>query len=270
MNRININILLRISFLFFLSYVFGVFFHNIIHELGHAISVWIQGGTVTGFYFHPFNSSFNSSTYVPNHLLLYAGGAFFGSPLTILLMLLALKYRSPVMFPLIVTGTYSFFSTGIWMIKSTTAPQIVTDYTYMIEYGTPSFLLVIAGIIYIFFGLITRIFFLPLAGINNETTYKQRFIVYFAGILPWYILQGLFHVIFNKYSALSIIYLILPIIFYVSFEVLISLPLQRGIGLFRYIPVQKIRNYHFLIICVAIFILYLSGIFINILFPLKV
>jgi len=59
MNTLNKNLLLRISVLFFLSYVFGVVFHNVIHELGHAITVWIQGGKVTGFYFHPYNSCYN-------------------------------------------------------------------------------------------------------------------------------------------------------------------------------------------------------------------
>ena len=269
MKRKDTNLLLRISVLFFLSYVFGVVLHNIIHELGHAITVWIQGGTVTGFYFHPFNSCYNSSTYVSNHILLYAGGAFFGLPLTIIFMLLGLKYRSPVMFPLIVTGTYGFFSTGIWMLKSIIYPEITTDYTYMIKLGTPGFLFIITGIIYIAFGLLARIFFLPLAEIDFKANYKSRFVIYIAGILPWYILHGLFNLTINDFPVMSVIYFLIPVIFYITFEAYISLPLQRGFKLFRYIPNQQIKNIHFLTILIAILALYSIMILVNIFFPLN-
>ena len=269
MNIYNKNLILRISILFFLSYVFGVVLHNIIHELGHAITVWIQGGKVTGFYFHPFNSCYNSSTYVPNHLLLYSGGAFFGLPLTIFFMLFALKYRSPILFPLIVTGTYGFISTGIWMLKSIISPEIQTDYTYMIELGTSGFLMLIIGIIYISFGLLARIFFLPLAGIDFKTNYKTRFAVYIVGILPWYVVHGLFNIIVNDFPVISIIYFLIPIFFIITFEAYISLPLQRNLKIFRQIPKQQTKNIHFITILVAIFILYASMILVNIFFPLK-
>ena len=124
---------MRSVILFFLSYCLGVILHCIIHELGHAVAIWIQGGKMTGFYFHPFNGGLNSSTYVPNHLLLYAGGSFLGLPFTLSFIVLALKYRSPVMFPFIVSGSYGFLSTGIWMIKSMLSPETNTDYTYMID-----------------------------------------------------------------------------------------------------------------------------------------
>ena len=269
-NNYNKNLLIKIAFLFFLSYVFGVIFHNMIHELGHAVTVWLQGGTITGFYFHPFNSCYNSSTYVPNHLLLYSGGAFFGLPLTILLMLFALKYRSPIMFPLIVTGTYGFFSTGIWMLKSIIYPEIQTDYTYMIELGTPGFLMLIIGIIYILFGLLARIFFLPLAGIDFKSTYKTRFAVYLLGILPWYLLNGLFNLTVNDFPIVSVTYFLISVIFYLIFEAFISLPLQRNLKLFRHISNQQIKNIHFAVILFAIFIIYGIMIFVNTFFPLKI
>ena len=58
------------------AHAFGLNLHNIIHEFGHAVAVLVQGGKMTGFYFHPFGACLNFSTYVPNHILLYAGGAF--------------------------------------------------------------------------------------------------------------------------------------------------------------------------------------------------
>ena len=171
--------LIRSSLLFFLSLSIGVILHCIIHELGHAIAIWIQGGRMTGFYFHPFNGGLNSSTYVENHLLLYAGGAFIGLPLTIIFMFMALRYRSPVMFPFIVTGSCGFLQTGIWMIKSVLNPEIATDYTYMIDLGSSELFMIIVGISFFLFGILSRIFFLPLAGIDSSVVLKNRLLIVF-------------------------------------------------------------------------------------------
>ena len=257
------------ALLFLLSYVFGVLFHNIIHELGHAITVWVQGGTVTGFYFHPFNSSYNSSSYVPNHLLLYAGGAFFGLPITIIFMLIALKYRSSLLFPFIISGAYGFCTTGTWMLKALISPEITSDYTYMIELGTPGLVLLIVGIIYITFGIFVRIFFLPLAGIDYKTNYETRFIIYFTGILPWYILQALFNLFVNDFPLVSLIYFLIPIILFLVFEVYISLPLQRKFKVFKQIPRQQIKIHHNIAILVGAVILYVIVIIVNQYFPLQ-
>ena len=98
------------------AYVFGFNFHNIIHELGHAFAVWLQGGTMTGFYLHPFKACYNSSTYVPNHILLYAGGGFLGLSLTLLFAILAWQYRSVFWAPFIATCYIGFTITGRHML----------------------------------------------------------------------------------------------------------------------------------------------------------
>jgi len=188
---------------------------------------------MTGFYFHPFNSCLNSSTYVPGHLLLYSGGAFIGLPLTIVFMLIALRYQSPVMFPFIVTGSYGFLHTGIWMIKAIARPEIATDYTYMIELGSPSSLILITGVIYILFGILTRIFFLPLAGIDFKINFRTRIAIYLLGIIPWYILHGLYNIAFSSSALIILVYLVLPESFYALAEASLSLPLQKKIKLFR-------------------------------------
>jgi hypothetical protein len=178
-------------------------------------------------------------------------------------MIVALKYRSPVMFPLIITGVYGFISTGIWMIKSVTSPEIMTDYTYMIKLGFSEYLLPIIGIIYISFGFMARIFFLPLAGIDSKSNYKARFTVYLAGIVPWFILQGLYNMVFNSFSLLNVFLFLVPIIVYTSLEALISLPLQRKVNFFKHIPSQQIKPRHFITILVFIMVIYTAAVLVN-------
>jgi hypothetical protein len=257
------NLILKVTFLFFLSYVFGVLFHDIIHELGHAISIWVQGGTITGFYFHPFDASYNFSTAVGNHMFLYAGGAFIGLPLTIIFMGIALRYRSPFMFPFITAGVYGFISTGVWMIKAVTAPGIATDYTYMVGLGFPAFIFPIIGILYIAFGILARIFFLPLTGIGPETKYGARFTVYLAGIIPWFILHGVYNMVFHGSSILNVASFLAPVIVYTGLEALISLPLQRKVRLFQRIPTQKVKLRHFIITGAGISLVYAAAILVN-------
>ena len=255
--------------LFFLSYCLGVLLHCMIHELGHVFAIWMQGGTMTGFYFHPFNSCLNSSTYVPNHILLYAGGAFLGLPFTIVFMIIALKYRSPVMFPFIVTGSFGFLHTGIWMIKAIASPETATDYTYMIELGTPGLIIFIAGVLYILFGVFSRIYFLPLAGIDHKVKLRTRIAIYLLGIIPWYILHGLYNIAFNNSTLIILAIIILPELVYALTEAGISLPLQRKTKFFRKIESKSIKNRHFIIIIIAALLLYLIAAVTNALFYFK-
>jgi hypothetical protein len=255
--------------MFFLAYVFGVLFHNIIHELGHAIAIWVQGGTITGFYFHPFDANYNFSTSVPIHLLLYAGGAFIGLPLTIIFMGIATKYRSPLMFPLITAGSYGFIITGAWMIKAVTAPGVATDYTYMVGLGFPAFVFPIIGIIYVAFGMLARIFFLPLAGVGSRVNYGARFTVYMAGIIPWFVLHGIYIMMAHGHTVLNVVFFLAPIVIYTGLEALLSLPLQRKVRLFQRLPTQKVKLSHLFITGAGIAVVYAAAILVNTFFSGK-
>ncbi len=269
LNLGNRDIIIKASILLLFSYAFGIVLHCMIHELGHAFAVLIQGGTVTGFYFHPFNGGLNSSTYVPNHILLFSGGAFLGLPVTIIFMFLAYKYKSPIMFPLIMVGSFGFYSTGIWMIKSLFYPEIFTDYSYLIyELGVPAFYMLIGGIIYIFFGFLSGIFFLPLIGIDYKMKYLSRFTVFILAIIPWEILHQVYSIIYNN-SSLTSFARLFPVFFYAIVFAFISLHLQRKIRFFRLIPVKIVKNKHFIIVLIAIIVLYTIMFTINHLFPIQ-
>jgi len=224
---------------------------------------------MTGFYFHPFNGGLNSSTYVDNHSLLYAGGAFIGLPLTIIFMLIALRYRSPVMFPFIVTGSYGFLHTGIWMIRSLVNPEIATDYTYMIELGSSELLMVVLGVSFILFGIISRVFFLPLAGIDVSVVLKYRLLIYTIGIIPWYVLHSLYNIVFFKSGFTIFLILIIPEFIYIIIETTLSVPLQKRIRVFQSIRAKEISICHFIIIIFIILLLYTSVFIVNSEFGVK-
>ena len=168
------------------AYTFGVSAADVFHELGHSYTIWFQGGSVTGFCFHPFNSAYCYGTYVPNHLFLYAGGIFLGTPVSLLLVLLGLRFRTPYMMPLIMTVCAGLIPTGWHMLRDHFF-AITTDTTSMIEHGMPMAVLIFAGVVYVFLGWGIRIFFLPLMGVQHGATVKTRTYVYLIGIMPYYL-----------------------------------------------------------------------------------
>jgi hypothetical protein len=155
------------------------------------------------------------------------------------------------------------------MLRSLSRPDIFTDYTSMIKLGVPEIVMLLAGIIYIAFGLLARIFFLPLAGITKETNYPTRFSVYLLGVIPWYLLLGLFNIVYKQYAVVSLVSLLIPVALYTLFEALISLPLQKKVRLFRYMPYQAVTKKHLIVISIGIILLYAVMIGVDLLFPIK-
>ena len=98
------------------AYSFGINLHNIMHELGHSAAVLIQGGDVTGFFFHPFKACLNYSTYVPNHVLLYAGGFLIVGGATVVFPVLLWKIRSPYILPLVLACAAGLTTTARWLL----------------------------------------------------------------------------------------------------------------------------------------------------------
>jgi hypothetical protein len=139
----------------------------------------------------------------------------------------------------------------------------------MIKLGVPEIVMLLAGIIYVSFGLLARIFFLPLAGITHETKYPTRFSVYLLGVIPWYLLAGLFNIVYKHSAFVSLVSLLIPVTLYTLFEALISLPLQKKMRLFKYIPYQTVTKEHLIVVGIGIIVLYAVMIGVDLLFPIK-
>jgi len=236
------------------AYAFGFNLHNIIHELGHAISIWIQGGKVTGFYFHPFNACLNFSTYVPNHILLYAGGAFIGGASTIIFPVLAWKFRSPLMVPLVMACSAGFISTSKWMLIAPFS-NAFSDYSSMISLGVPAGLILLAGILYLIIGVLTLILYLPLLGIDDKTSMMRRLLIFELGILPYQLFSCIYLWLVNDHQPL---FMLINLIISAGFLVIIALLskwLPVWFSFFRKMSPEKTYKSHIVTVWAGVFIL---------------
>jgi hypothetical protein len=180
------------SALMMASYTFGFNFHNIVHEFGHSVAIWIQGGRVHGLVLHPFLACYSPSTAVPNHLLLYAGGALFGGATTMLLPMLAWRHRTPYMMPLVMTCSAGLITTSKRMLLAPFTTSS-TDYHFLIDLGVPSAVILVWGLLYLTVGVAVLVLFLPLVGISHDQEFLPRLIVLESVALPYLIAADVFY-----------------------------------------------------------------------------
>lgn len=225
------------------SYAFGFNLHNIIHEFGHAATIWLQGGRMTGFYFHPYDACFNFSTAVPNHILLYAGGAYIGGLSTIIFAVLAWRFRTPLMLPFAAACSAGLTTTARWML-TTPFSDVFTDYSSMVTLGVPIAFIVLSGVLFLIIGVAVRILYLPLVGISQETGISRRLLIYLVGILPYYIGGCVYHNITKGSSFLAMAPSFGITAVFLSIEAILSKLLSQWSAFFRTIKPARVRTSH--------------------------
>ena len=233
-----------IAMLFMLgAYAFGFNLHSVIHEFGHSAAVLAQGGAVTGFYFHPFDACLNFSSSVPNHVLLYAGGAFFGGAATILFPLLAWRCRTPLMAPLVMACAAGLTTTARWMLAAPFS-SVFTDYTSMIQLGFPPYLIALAGALYLAVGMGVLVLYLPLFGVTHEAGTGRRVAVFEVGILPYIASTSAWFVAAKGMApAAAVANVVLAAVFLALWAAL-SAVLQRRVAFLRSIEPVRVRPAH--------------------------
>lgn len=225
------------------SYAFGFNLHNIIHEFGHAVTIWLQGGHMTGFYFHPFNACYNFSTSVPNHIFLYAGGAYIGGLSTIIFAILAWRFRTPLMVPLVAACSAGLTTTARWML-TTPFSDVFTDYSSMVALGVPLTFIILSGVIFLFIGVAVRILYLPLVGISQKTGLGRRLIIYLLGILPYYVGGCVYHNITKGSNFLAMAPSLGIVAVFLAIEAIFSKLLPQWVSFFRSINPARVRTSH--------------------------
>jgi hypothetical protein len=209
----------RLAFFMLGCYAFGFNLHSIMHELGHAVAIWLQGGAMTGFFFHPFDACYNYSTSVPNHTLLYAGGALFGGTATLLFPILAARWRTAFMAPLVAACMAGLVTTSRWMILVSRSTAD-TDYSRLVELGVPAGLIIGVGIVFLLLGVSVFVVFLPLFGISPQAAFGRRLLVLELGIVPYFVATKLYFMIAKGASPVILASLITPAVFFALVAVL--------------------------------------------------
>jgi hypothetical protein len=231
------------SALMLASYTFGFNFHNIVHELGHSVAIWIQGGKVHGLVLHPFLACYSPSTAVPNHVLLYAGGALFGGAATVLLPMLAWRHRTPYMMPLVMPCSAGLITTSKWMLLAPFTTSS-TDYYFLIDLGVPSAVILVWGLLYLTVGVAVVVLFLPLVGISHDERIIPRVIVLESAVLPYLIAADVFYVVRGASVRFSMFLGLIPTAVFFAVVAWLSMWLMARYELFRRVQTARVETAH--------------------------
>jgi hypothetical protein len=171
-----------------------------IHELGHAIAVWLCGGSVTELSLHPFSwSKIHYSVEVTVPIAL--AGAVFASLAGMLMLALIWRWRSSWALPFIVTGLCTFIVNAVYLGVDGVLLS-GGDATDLIRLGVSRPVVVGAGMFLLIIGFAVAMLPLPRLGIGRNDGLGARLLVLWIGIGSYLFAMFAYHLIFNTEEIL--------------------------------------------------------------------
>jgi hypothetical protein len=107
----TLQLLLIVSFIAFSWLAFMV-----VHELGHAVTAWLSGGSVSLLVLHPFQISWTTFSRNPRPQLVAWGGPFWGALLPVLFLGAARLIRSPGIYLFRFFAGFCLIANGLYML----------------------------------------------------------------------------------------------------------------------------------------------------------
>ncbi len=175
---------------FIIAYNMEVF----LHELCHATAAWISGGDVSGIVINPFSWSYSYS-HSPYLLFHTAAGPLGSSLLGLLLFVILFRWTKTWLLPLLLIGPLSFIDSGEYLLVDTIMLS-GGDACSLIEYGVPSFILIVSGLLLLIVGLILAFLLIKRIGLL-DTNFKDRLITFTIGIIPYLLAMLIWNYFYN-------------------------------------------------------------------------
>jgi multisubunit Na+/H+ antiporter MnhG subunit len=185
-----------VAFTLFASYCFAANAAIALHELGHAVGIWLAGGRVLGLYLAPqgYAGSYAARDFsVPftsdhGRLLQVAGGPAFGAACGVVLLLAARGLRRGGVGWIVIhgMGTWCIGNNGAYLILGSLHP--FGDALFLTELGVPHWVLFLSGLplVVVFLALFAS--FLRGIGLRREDSYGRWLLTVEAGLLGYLVL----------------------------------------------------------------------------------
>jgi hypothetical protein len=176
--------LIRSMVLFFGAFLFAFALNSyIIHEAGHAFGGVLFGCQFESLHVNPFGTG-GWVNQCPDTMTLTGkfiqgmGGEIFGLPLSIAVTLLLWRKRSPILLPLLMSGSVVCTGNFISVLDSISSyPGFVFDYGLALQVGVAPWVLWAIAIASLVFGIILMDLLFPLAGIGITTPFWKVLIL---------------------------------------------------------------------------------------------
>ena len=187
----------RSSLFLFGSFSFAWVITVIIHELGHAISMWATRGNVTKITINPLSWSYTYYGSSPKYpIFTSAAGAGFGTLLGLLLLFFAYRSANLYWIPIWLISVGAFLQNGGYYAIDILL-GVDGDASRLLDLGISKPLLFGLSILMLIPGIILFVRLFPLFGLAPEDNFLTRFFVIGFGIVPYFALTVLYALINN-------------------------------------------------------------------------
>jgi hypothetical protein len=195
--------IVKLPLFLFGSFTFGWTLGTVFHELGHAISMWITGGTVSRITINPFSWSYTYYGTSPRFPAFTTwSGVVLGSVLGLLLLFIVTRKHSPYFFPFVLASVAPILNGGGYYLVDILVSHR-GDASSLLQSGTPKFVLLGAAVFWLILGLYLVIRLINLSGVKPEDPFINRMVIFGFGILPYFQLSALYSMIYTPEDTLQ-------------------------------------------------------------------
>lgn len=185
------------------SAVFALLMAVILHELGHALALYLAEGELATISFNPFVGAVTSYQN-PGAILstasarfISAGGVTLGSVLALLLSgPFLIRYFSLWTVPLAMVAVVSMAGNGMMLVLGSLMSN-VGDVTRMVALGIPRWVLMFWGIFLLVLGLFFFLRVSPYLGLGPRVIFRRRCFILLVGLSPYVLCVLLYNFLYN-------------------------------------------------------------------------
>ena len=215
--------------LLFGSFAIGYNVAVALHELGHAVAMWVTGGQVERITLNPFSTSYThyaSKSIYP--IFTSVAGLAFGTIFAVLLLVMAgLLRKQYLVLLLLVTTIVAGIQNGLYAIVD----SLVSgggDATYLIELGVSQSVIIGIGVLLVGSSIVLAVLGLRFIVFQTNDSLSKRILLLEAGMLPYLIGLVVYQVICDtKKLGLYSTYAFIAAALILIIAILSRLPLGR-------------------------------------------
>lgn len=158
----------------------------VLHELGHAIAMWVTGGQVERITLNPFSWSYTYYASTPTHPIFTSlAGVILGTVFAVLLLVMAGLLRNQyLLLLLVITNVVAGAQNGLY----TLVDSLVLgggDATNLIELGVSKFVMIGIGTLLVGSSILLAILTLRFVSFQPNDSLSKRVLILETGVLPY-------------------------------------------------------------------------------------
>jgi hypothetical protein len=193
----------RVPLFAFGSFSSGWVIGIVLHELGHAVAMWMMGGSVERITINPLGWSYTYYATTPKYPNFATwSGVLFGSLFGLMILASIGKRPGPYVGPLFIAGVSPMLNGGAYYLIDAFVSR-KGDAASLILSGVPRYLVLGAGVLFLGIGVYLVLRHIHWIGIRPRDSWARRMAILGSGVLPYFVLSLAYAIVWEPEDTLS-------------------------------------------------------------------